>query len=46
MTMYRIFCGDFAGSSYYRTREKAQQAANFRTNCTGVEWIVREIFLP
>ncbi len=46
MIVYRIYCGNFQGSSYYRTREEAQNAANFRTNCTGVEWTVREIYLP
>ena len=46
MIVYRIFCGNFAGSSYYHTREEAQNAANFRTNCTGVMWEVREIILP
>ena len=46
MIVYRIYCGNFQDSSYYRTREEAQNAANFRTNCTGVEWVVREIYLP
>ena len=46
MIVYRIYCGSFEGSSYYRTREEAQNAANFRTNCAGIEWTVREIYLP
>lgn len=46
MFVYRIYCGTFEGSSSYRTREEAQAAANFRTHCTGVEWVVREIYLP
>lgn len=46
MFIYRIYCGNFEGSSSYRTYEEAQNAANFRTNCTGIEWIVREIYLP
>ena len=46
MTMYAIFCGNFGGSSYYHTREEAQNAADFRTNCTGMKWIVREIICP
>lgn len=46
MIVYRIYCGNFEGSSSYRTREEAQAAANFRTNCTGIEWVVREIILP
>ena len=46
MIIYRIYCGNFEGSSSYRTREEAQNAANFRTNCTGIEWMVREIYLP
>jgi len=46
MIVYAIFCGNFRGSSYYRTREEAQNAANFRTNCMGIEWTVREIYLP
>jgi len=46
MIVYRIYCGNFEGSSYYRTREEAQNAANFRTNCTGIKWDVREIHLP
>lgn len=46
MIVYRIYCGNFEGSSSYHTREEAQNAANFRTNCTGVEWTVREIILP
>ena len=46
MIVYAIFCGNFGGSSYYRTREEAQAAANFRTNCCGIKWEVREIILP
>jgi len=46
MIVYAIFCGDFGGSSYYRTREEAQAAANFRSYCCGIEWVVREILLP
>lgn len=46
MIRYAIFCGNLQGSSYYRTKEEAQQAANFRTYCTGIEWMVREIFFP
>ena len=46
MIVYAIFCGNFSGSSYYHTREEAQNAANFRTNCTGIQWVVREIILP
>lgn len=43
MIMWAIFCGGLQGSSYYRTREEAQQAANFRSYCTGVQWTVKEI---
>lgn len=46
MIMYIIHCGNFQGSSYYRTREEAQQAANFRTYCTGTKWDVKEILIP
>ncbi len=46
MTVYAIFCGNFQGSSYYRTHEEAQCAANWRTYCTGVEWIVKKILIP
>lgn len=46
MTMYAIYCGGLQGSSYYRTFEEAQQAANFRTYCTGVKWKVRSIYFP
>ena len=45
MIRYAIFCGNLQGSSYYRTEEEAKSAANFRTYCTGVEWIVRPIYL-
>lgn len=46
MKAYVLYCGDLQGSSYYRTYEEAQNAANFRTYCTGVEWVVREIYFP
>lgn len=46
MIVYAIYCGGLQGSSYYRTREEAQCAANWRTHCTGIEWDVREIYLP
>ena len=46
MIMYVIHCGSFQGSSHYRTREEAQQAANFRTYCTGTKWEVKEIIIP
>lgn len=46
MTMYIIHCGGFQGSSYYRTREEAQNAANFRTYCTGVKWEVQQVVIP
>lgn len=46
MIVYAIFCGNFQGSSYYKTREEAQQAANFRTYCTGTKWEVKEILIP
>lgn len=46
MIVYGIFCGNFQGSSYYRTYDDAKNAANFRSNCTGVKWTVREIYLP
>ena len=46
MTVYVIYCGSFQGSAYYRTREEAQCAANWRTYCTGMEWSVKEILIP
>lgn len=46
MTVYAIFCGGFQGSSYYRTREEAQCAADWHTYCTGIEWNVKEILIP
>lgn len=46
MIVYAIFCGNYRGSSYYCTRDEAQAAANFRTNCLGIQWVVREIILP
>lgn len=46
MIMYIIYCSGFQGSSRYRTHEEAQQAANFRTYCTGVKWEVKEIIIP
>lgn len=46
MILYIIYCGGFQGSSYYRTREEAQNAANFRTYCTGVKWEVKQIVIP
>ena len=46
MIVYAIFCGNFQGSSYYRTREEAQQAANFRTYCTDHKWEVKSIYIP
>ncbi len=46
MIMYIIHCGSFQGISHYRTREEAQQAANFRTYCTGTKWEVKEVIIP
>ena len=46
MIRYIIYCGDFQGSSRYRTHEEAQQAANFRTYCTGHRWKVKSIYIP
>lgn len=46
MIVYAIFCGNFQGSSYYKTREEAQSAANFRTYCTNHKWEIRTIYLP
>ena len=46
MIMYIIHCSNFQGSSYYRTREEAQRAANFRTYCTGTKWEVKEVIIP
>lgn len=46
MIMYIIHCGGFQGSSYYRTCEEAQNAANFRTYCTGVKWEVKQVVIP
>ena len=46
MIVYRIYCGNFQGSSYFRTYEEAQASANSRAYCTGIEWTVREIYLP
>ena len=46
MIMYAIYCGGFQGSSYYRTKEEAQYAANFRTYCTGTKWDVRSVIIP
>lgn len=46
MIVYAIFCGNFQGSSYYKTREEAQQAANFRTYCTDHKWEVKSIYIP
>lgn len=43
--MYAIYCGSLQGSSYYRTKEEAEQAARFRTYCTGVEWTVRQVII-
>ena len=46
MIRYIIQCGGFQGSSYYRTREEAQSAANFRSYCTGVIWEVKQVIIP
>lgn len=46
MILYIIHCGGFQGSSYYRTREEAQQAANFRTYCTDRKWEVKTVYIP
>lgn len=45
MIVYAIYCGNFQGSSYYRTREEAQNAANFREYCTGHYWTVKPILI-
>lgn len=46
MILYIIHCGNFQGSSNYQTREEAQQAANFRTYCTGMKWEVKQVLIP
>ena len=46
MIMYIIHCGSFQGISHYRTREEAQNAANFRTYCTGIKWEVKKVVIP
>lgn len=46
MIVYAIYCGNFQGSSYYRTREEAQNAANFRTYCTDHKWEVKTVYIP
>lgn len=45
MFNYTIFCpfAGIMGTANYRTYEEAQAAADWRTNCTGVEWIVKEL---
>lgn len=46
MIVYAIYCGNFQGSSYYKTYDEAQNAANFRTYCTGHKWVVKTVYLP
>ena len=46
MTMYVIDCGGFQGSSYYKTFDEAQAAANVRTYCTGHKWTVKPVYFP
>lgn len=46
MTMYIIEYNGFQGSARYSRYDEALAAANFRTNCTGMEWKVREIYIP
>lgn len=45
MVKYAIFCNGLQGSSYYYRREEAEEAARWRTYCTGMEWIVKEIMV-
>ena len=46
MIVYAIFCGNFQGSSYYSRYDEAENAAKWRTYCTGVDWIVKQIIIP
>lgn len=46
MIVYTIYCGNFQGSSYYKTYEEAQNAANFRTYCTNHKWEVKQVYIP
>ena len=46
MIVYAIYCGGLRGSSYYRTHDEAQSAANFRTYCTGHRWEVKSVLIP
>jgi hypothetical protein len=44
MWRYVIECiTGLQGSSSYRTYEEAAAAAQWRTNCTGLEWHVKEL---
>jgi len=40
MIKYYIACEGFKGSATYNTYEEADNAARWRTYCTGLEWIV------
>ena len=46
MVVYAIYCGNFQGSSYYRSYDEAKNAANFRSYCTGHQWNVKSILIP
>ena len=44
MYKFMIVCvTGFQGSSYYSTHAEALNAAQFRTNCTGLPWFVTAI---
>ena len=36
----------FRGISNYDTHAQALEAAQFRTNCTGIPWFVTTIYIP
>lgn len=43
---YQIMCiTGLAGSSYYNTHEEALNAAQWRTNCTGLPWFVNAVLV-
>ena len=45
MTKYYIYCNGFQGSATYNTYDEALNAARWRTYCTGMEWIVKEVLV-
>ena len=47
MYKYIIRCiTGLQGGSYYNTHAEALNAANFRTNCTGLIWYVDAVYIP